>query len=164
MTDVEKAQQAWQAAFIAAGEARNACSRAVRDRPAYGTAKYDEYQATVMTPLLAARNVAMAAERQAKNALAEARKAAAVAGTFQITRNEQGVKTMTKLEDGKSINAWDRVTVGKSKAVWDVTENMYSASGKVELHRQIPTSSPRQRGVTYRMFHFNQLTVVSEES
>jgi hypothetical protein len=163
MTDVEKAQQAWQAAFIAAGEARNACSRAVRDRPAYGTAKYDEYQATVMTPLLAARNVAMAAERQAKNALAEARKAAEVAGPFEVTTDGY-VKTMTNLDTGKSVTEGQQVTVGTGKKVWDVI-HVYAASGTVELHRQNPwTPGQRNNNVMYRQFPFNKLTVVSEES
>jgi hypothetical protein len=160
---VEEATKAWQEAFAAAGEARNTCSRAVRDRPAYGTHGYEEYQRDVMGPLLKARDKAMLAEKNAKQAMYEAKKQAEEAGTFVVGRDENGVKTMTKLEDGKVLTAWDRVTVGKSKTVWDVTENMYSATGNVELHRQTPWKpGQRNNNVIYRKFHFNQLTKVEE--
>lgn len=163
MTEVEKAQQAWQEAFVAAGEARNTCSRAVRDRPAYGAYGYEEYQRDVMKPLIKARDRAMAAEKVAKNELAEARKAAELAGNFEVT-SDGYVKTMTNLDTGKSVTEGQQVRVGKGKTVWDVM-HVFAATGTVELQHQRPMGPPYKRsGVMYRKFPFNQLTVVSEES
>jgi len=78
---------------------------------------------------------------------------------YKITR-EYAQDTVTNQETGKTITQWDRVTLGKSRNVWDVSEILWD--GEVRLHRQIPTSNPRQRGVTYRRVSMDQLTIVSD--
>lgn len=65
---------------------------------------------------------------------------------------------------GKVVTQWDRVTVGKSKNVWDVYEVF--GDGMVRLQRQhaVNLSDPRAKHVVYRLMNMDQLNVVNEES
>jgi hypothetical protein len=65
------------------------------------------------------------------------------------------------LQTGAVVTEWDRVTVGKAKTVWDVSDVL--ADGMVRLHRQNPGGPPYKRsGVVYRLMNMDRLTVVEK--
>jgi hypothetical protein len=64
------------------------------------------------------------------------------------------------LQTGAVVTEWDRVTVGKAKTVWDVSDVL--ADGMVRLHRQNPASLPGRSGVVYRLMNMDRLTVVQK--
>lgn len=74
-TKHDDATQAWLDARAEVFEIGQRIASAVRDRPKYGTKGYDAYQASVVAPLIAERNVARLAAEHARRALHATRQA-----------------------------------------------------------------------------------------